>query len=40
MFYDAKDEHVIMLHKPHPGNIVKKYVIREIINNLKRKGKI
>lgn len=25
---------VISLHKPHPGNIVKQYVIRKILENL------
>ena len=29
---DKKD--VISLHKPHPGNIVKQYVIRQLIEKL------
>jgi hypothetical protein len=28
------DQHVICLHKPHPGNIVKSYVIREVKEHL------
>ncbi|VAW11307.1 hypothetical protein MNBD_BACTEROID03-276 [hydrothermal vent metagenome] len=30
---DNKD--IINLHKPHPGNIVKQYVIKQIIEKLK-----
>jgi len=26
---------IINLHKPHPGNIVKNYIIKQIIQNLK-----
>lgn len=29
---------VIMLHKPHPSNVVKKYAIRQVIETLKSKG--
>lgn len=28
------DNNIILLHKPHPANIVKKYVIRQLIENL------
>lgn len=31
---------IISLHKPHPSNIVKKYAIIQVINNLKENGKI
>ncbi|HLZ87597.1 MAG TPA: type II toxin-antitoxin system HicA family toxin [Puia sp.] len=31
---------VIILHKPHPGNIVKEYAIRQVIEHLKEKGYI
>ena len=30
----------IMLHKPHPGNIVKTYALKQIYNELKNKGLI
>lgn len=38
-FADAK-KNVIILHKPHPGNIVKEYAIRQVITQLKEKGYI
>ena len=38
-FADEK-KNVIILHKPHPGNIVKEYAIRQIITQLKDKGYI
>lgn len=28
----------IMLHKPHPGNIVKIYALRQVLEELKDKG--
>lgn len=28
----------IYLHKPHPGNIVKKYILHDVIDMLKRGG--
>lgn len=31
-FYN--DEKVIILHKPHPGNIVKRYMVEQIQNEL------
>jgi hypothetical protein len=35
-----ENKNVIILHKPHPGNIVKEYAIRQIITQLKDKGYI
>ena len=35
-FADDK-KNVIILHKPHPGNIVKEYVIKQVIDYLKEK---
>jgi len=29
---------IIMLHKPHPATVVKKYAIRQVIGHLKEKG--
>jgi hypothetical protein len=34
------NKNVIILHKPHPGNIVKEYAIRQVITQLKDKGYI
>ena len=28
----------IMLHKPHPGNIVKEYAIKQVLEDLKEAG--
>ncbi len=39
-FYRQKDETVILLHKPHPQNIVKTYTIKDVIKCLKEKGDI
>lgn len=34
------DKHIISLHKPHPGNILKHYQIKEVMASLKERGKI
>ena len=36
------DQHhlIISLHKPHPGNIVKSYVIHDVIDHLITNGKL
>lgn len=39
-FYREKDKDIILLHKPHPGNIVPKYAIRQIVEKLKFKGEL
>ncbi len=31
-------KNIIILHKPHPGNIVKEYAIKQVITHLKEKG--
>jgi HicA-like toxin of HicAB toxin-antitoxin system len=36
-FADEK-KNVIILHKPHPGNIIKEYAIKQVITQLKEKG--
>jgi predicted RNA binding protein YcfA (HicA-like mRNA interferase family) len=38
-FTDAK-KNVINLHKPHPGKIVKKYTLRQVIEQLRENGYI
>lgn len=35
-FVDERN-HIINLHKPHPGNICKKYVLEIVINAIKEK---
>lgn len=27
-----------MLHKPHPGNIIKEYAMKQVLNDLKEEG--
>lgn len=34
------NNHIISLHKPHPGNILKHYQVKEVIASLKETGKI
>lgn len=34
------DKRPIMLHKPHPGNIVKGYAMKQVYNDLKEAGLI
>ena len=36
--FKDKDGHPIMLHKPHPGNIVKYYAMRQVLEELQSKG--
>jgi hypothetical protein len=38
-FADDK-KHIISLHKPHPGNIVKRYQIKDVIEALREREKI
>jgi hypothetical protein len=38
-FADAK-KHIVSLHKPHPGNIVKEYALKQVIAQLIEKGHI
>lgn len=35
-FIHPDTEALIITHKPHPGNILKTYVVKQIINNLKK----
>ncbi len=39
-FYRESDQAVFDMDKPHPGNIVKGYLIKQIINVLKEHGDI
>ena len=36
--FKDKEGHPIMLHKPHPGNIVKHYALRQVLEELQFKG--
>ena len=38
VIFKDKDGHPIMLHKPHPGNIVKQYAVRQVSEELQSKG--
>lgn len=35
-----QDKNIINLHKPHPGNIVKEYALKQVIEQLREKGRI
>ena len=39
-FIRETNKHIIRLHKPHPGNILKMYVIDYLIEELKNQGMI
>ena len=40
VFFNGNLKHGIKLHKPHPGNILKRYQIDIVIDELKTKGLI
>lgn len=40
VIFKDKEGHPIMLHKPHPGNIVKMYALRQVLEELQSKGLI
>lgn len=37
-FYNEENNQVIKIHKPHPGNIVKSYVIKDVTVKLMEVG--
>jgi hypothetical protein len=39
-FINDNDKHIIRLHKPHPGNELKKYQIEQLIEELKARSLI
>ena len=39
-FYRAKDQTIILLHKPHPGNIMSQATVKDLLDTLIRKGDI
>ena len=40
VIFKDKNGSPIMLHKPHPGNIVKNYALKQVYEELKSKGYI
>ena len=40
LFYREKDGKKIMLHKPHPGDIMKLYAVRQRLNEFMENGDI
>ncbi len=38
IIYKNNDKRPIMIHKPHPGNIIKHYAMKQIMNDLKDAG--
>lgn len=39
-FYRSVDNKMIMLHKPHPGDVIKTYAVKEIVQFLIEIGEI
>ena len=37
-YINSKTKHIIRIHKPHPGNELKKYAKLYIVNELKKKN--
>lgn len=40
IIYKDADGHPIMIHRPHPGNIIKMYAMKQILDELVLKNKI
>jgi hypothetical protein len=38
LFYNKEKEHSLMLHKPHPGNILKSYALKYVLQELETIG--
>lgn len=39
-FFRDRDQVIILLHKPHPGDIMKTYAVKDIVEILERLGEI
>ena len=39
-FYNESDQNAYIMHKPHPSNIIKGYMMRDILNFLLKNGYI
>ena len=40
MIFKDANGHPIMIHRPHPGNIIKGYAMKQILDELTKKCKI
>lgn len=40
IIFDNGRKRPIMLHKPHPGNVVKRYALKQVLDFLKEEGYI
>lgn len=40
IIYKDSNGHPIMIHRPHPGNVVKRYAMKQIFDELALKNKI
>ncbi len=40
VLFKNKQGRPIMIHKPHPGNIIKSYALKQVYNDLKEEGLI
>lgn len=40
LLYRERDNKKILLHKPHPGDIMKLYAVRQFLSSLKENGDI
>lgn len=40
LFYRKNDGQKILLHKPHPGDVMKLYAVRQLLSNFKENGDI
>ena len=38
LIFKNRDNRPIMLHKPHPGNIVKEYAMKQVLQDLREAG--
>lgn len=38
VIYNSWNKRPIMLHKPHPGNIIKSYAMKQVLNDLTEAG--
>ena len=39
-FYRAKDQSIILLHKPHPRDVMSPATVRDLLSTLKNKGDV
>ncbi len=38
VIYKRKERKPVMLHRPHPDNIIKEYALKQILNQLRESG--